>query len=68
MDYRIVELETRISDPARAPVVHRFDSAYDAMEFLRSNLARDQRAERWYVIDDLGRVLVGPDDVGDMAA
>ena len=64
--YRIVEIIQSPDASELAVEVRRFDSAYDAVDALReARDARDQRAWCWYLLDDLDRILFGPDDLAD---
>lgn len=65
MAYSIVESQKPIRQ-VRSGVgtVGSFDSAYSAVDEIRRQLqAGNEKVWTWYLIDDVGNVLFGPDDL-----
>lgn len=65
MAYSIVESNRPIRRaPSGVGKVGSFDSAYSAVDEIRRQLqAGNEKVWTWYLIDDAGSVLFGPDDL-----
>lgn len=70
MGYRIIETTRQAKDPTKDGVqIAEFDSAYRAMEEMRRAFIKgDSRPPPWYLVDPSGQVLLGPEDIVDVAA
>ena len=64
MEYRVIEIDNRVSDRARRLEIARFDSAYRAADYVSESWYRgDSRADRLYVIDTEDTILLTPYDL-----
>ena len=66
MTYRIVELERQSAESLDgATLIGKYDSAYRAMEEMKRAFLRckDNQPPNWYLLDYLGHILAGPEDV-----
>ncbi|MEM9487988.1 MAG: hypothetical protein AAGC55_02525 [Myxococcota bacterium] len=70
MDYRIMEVKQHAPDSLDGAIeIGQYDSAYKAMEhMMRVFVQRGQQPPPWYLIDPFDQILMGPDDLYDVAA
>lgn len=70
MSYRIVEVEQGTPGAAsKAVEIGSYDSAYHAVAAMKRAflLGRtDTAPPNWYLINSVGQILAGPDDILDM--
>ena len=69
MSYRIVEVAQSASGALNKTVeIGSYDSAYHAVAVMRrAFLGRANAAPpNWYLVNSIGQVLAGPDDILDM--
>ncbi len=69
MSYRIVEFaQSAPGARNKAVEIGSYDSAYHAVEAMRrAFLGRTHTAPpNWYLVNSIGQVLAGPDDILDM--
>jgi hypothetical protein len=66
MQYRIMEVGQRVPDSLDGAVeIGAFDSAYHALEVMKQAQLGHRKGTppNWYLVDGLGQILAGPDDV-----
>lgn len=69
MSYRIVEVEQGATGALNKAVeIGSYDSAYHAVEAMRRAFMGRPSAgpPNWYLVNSIGQVLAGPDDILDM--
>lgn len=67
--YRIMEIRQRAADALDdAREVGAFDSAYAAMEHMKSVFSQRGTPPPWYLVDPYDQILLGPEDLYDVAA
>lgn len=69
MSYRIVEVAQGASGALKKSVeIGSYDSAYHAMAAMRRAFFKRASAAppNWYLVNSIGQVLAGPDDILDM--
>jgi hypothetical protein len=69
MSYRIVEFAPSASGALNKTVeIGSYDSAYHAVEAMRRAFLGSASAAppNWYLVNSIGQVLAGPDDILDM--
>ncbi|ACY14340.1 hypothetical protein [Haliangium ochraceum] len=71
MSYRIVEVahdEIEALNSKKAVEIGNYESAYHAVEAMRRAFIGSREAARpnWYLVNSIGQILAGPDDIADM--
>jgi hypothetical protein len=70
MSYRIVEVAQSVPGAAEKAVeIGSYDSAYHAVEAMRRaflDRAHSAPPPNWYLVNSIGQILAGPDDILDM--
>lgn len=70
MEYRVVEIDTHLpAEEAREVEIARFDSAYNAADYISAFWYRGEpRANRLHVVDSEGSILLSPYDLASIGS